>query len=283
MDGSDGSSLTSSAPDAARMTPLDAPEAASARVAAAQAKADTASKALIDSGRSSPLWWRRLMVMSRRANLFVWLEILAVIALVIAVVATYLAYTQDPDPSGALPTLQVSLLLMAILVPAMAILVFVGRRVALQRSAGSTARLHVRLVFFFSMVAAVPTLLVAGFAAFLFQTGVDFWFSDDSRGLMENANVLAQSYYDANQRDVQDETITMASDMRSILERYAISDPEFPDFYAYQAEARKISESLILQGLRVSTLGPCTPSTRFRSCYFYVRWSSGSSGGWGSF
>ncbi|WP_300594504.1 ATP-binding protein [Erythrobacter sp.] len=205
-------------------------------------------------GRQSPVWWRRLMVVSRRANVFVWLEVMAGVALLLAIAATYLAYSREPETSAALPTMQVSLLLMAILVPAMALLVLMGRRLALRRAAGSTARLHVRLVFFFSMVAAVPTLLVAGFAAFLFQTGVDFWFSDASRGLMENANELAQSYYDANQRDVQQETITMAGDMRTILELYPISDEEFPEFYAYQAEARKINESLILQRLEDGTL-----------------------------
>ncbi|MEM7688104.1 MAG: ATP-binding protein [Pseudomonadota bacterium] len=193
--------------------------------------------------------------MSRRVNLFVWLEATAVIALIMAVTATYFAYTQNTaDASGALPTMQLSLLLMAVLVPAMAILVFVGRRLALHRAAGSTARLHVRLVFFFSILAAVPTLLIAGFSAFLFQTGVNFWFSDDSRGLMENANELAQSYYDANQRQVQDETIAMSSDMRVILERVSIADPDFPDFYALQAQGRQISESLILQRLSDGSL-----------------------------
>ncbi len=192
--------------------------------------------------------------MSRRANLFVWLELMAVLALIVAIVATYLAFSRDPDQPDLLSTMQVSILLMSVLIPAMAILVLAGRRFALRRAAGSTARLHVRLVFFFSMVAAVPTLLVAGFAAFLFQTGVDFWFSDDSRGLMENANELAQSYYDANQRDVQDETITMASDMRKTLERVPISSPDFPDFYAYQAQSRKINESAILQRLDDNTL-----------------------------
>ncbi|MEO0871044.1 MAG: HAMP domain-containing protein, partial [Pseudomonadota bacterium] len=186
---------------------------------------------------------------SRRANLFVWLEGISAVALLMAVIATYLAYSQGSQADALLPTMQVSVLLMATLVPAMAILVLAGRRLALRRAAGSTARLHVRLVFFFSVVAAVPTLLVAGFAAFLFQTGVDFWFSNDSRSLIENANELAQSYYDANQRKVEDETITMATDMRINLEREPISDPGFPDTYAYQARAREISESLILQRL----------------------------------
>jgi len=187
------------------------------------------------------------MLAARRANLFLWLEGVAVVALAAAVFATWSAYSRTGKPYDLLPTMQVSLLLMATLVPAMALLVLIGRRLALRRAAGSTARLHVRLVFFFSMVAAVPTLLVAGFAAFLFQTGVDFWFSDESRGLMQNANALAQNYYDANQRNVEQNSITMATDMRETLARVPITDPDFPDFYAYQAQAREISESAILQ------------------------------------
>ncbi len=201
------------------------------------------------SARQSPRWWRQFVVASRRANIYRWLEVLSFVSLVIALVANYVAYSDAPKTGEVLPTIQVSLLLIAVLVPAMAMLVLIGRRMAMSRAAGSTARLHVRLVFFFSMVAAVPTLLVAGFAAFLFQTGVDFWFSDESRGLMENANGLAQSYYDANQRQVEQETITMASDMRVILERIPIADPDFPDFYAVQAQGRQISESAILQRL----------------------------------
>ncbi|AWW74790.1 PAS domain-containing sensor histidine kinase [Erythrobacter sp. KY5] len=210
---------------------IDAPEGATSR----------------SQPRQFPRWWRQFLVSSRRANVFRWLEALAVIALIIAVIANYLAYTNQPADSGGLPSLQVSLLLVAVLVPAMALLVMIGRRMALSRAAGSTARLHVRLVFFFSMVAAVPTLLVAGFAAFLFQTGVTFWFSDESRGLLENANELAQSYYDSNQRDVEQQTITMATDMREILLRVPIPDPDFPELYFYQMQAREISESVILQ------------------------------------
>ena len=206
-----------------------------------------------DKPRQSPRWWREMVVTSRRTNLFRVLEGLSVVALTIAVIANYIAYMNAPEDAGALPSLQVSLLLVAVLVPAMAILVLIGRRMALSRAAGSTARLHVRLVFFFSMVAAVPTLLVAGFAAFLFQTGVAFWFSDESRGLLENANALAQDYYDSNQRNVEQNTVTMAVDMREILLRVPIADPDFADLYLYQAQAREISESAILQRVEDDT------------------------------
>lgn len=212
------------------------------------------SSGVVPGAHHSPRWWRELSVFLRRTNAFRALEWLSAAALILAVIANYLAYKNTPEDAGALPSLQVSILLVAILVPAMAILVLIGRRVALGRAAGSTARLHVRLVFFFSMVAAVPTLLVAGFAAFLFQTGVAFWFSDESRGLLENANALAQNYYDANQRDVQQNTIQMAVDMGVILRRVPITDPDFPDFFAYQAQGREISESAILQRLEDGSL-----------------------------
>jgi len=204
--------------------------------------------------RKSPRLWRRFVVAARRANIFRWFEAFSLVALFAAIIANYFAYSDQPGDTGALPSLQVSLLLVAVLVPAMALLVLIGRRLALRRAAGSTARLHVRLVFFFSIVAAIPTLLVSGFAAFLFQTGVAFWFSDESRGLMDNANALAQNYYDANQRDVEQQTITMATDMREILRRVPITDPDFPDFYAYQAKGREISESIILQRLSDGSL-----------------------------
>lgn len=207
----------------------------------------SSSQTVSPPSRLLPRWWRQFVVAARRANLFLWLEILAVVALLMAVLVTWFAFTRASAPGDVLPTMQVSVLLMATLVPAMALLVLIGRRLALRRAAGSTARLHVRLVFFFSMVAALPTLLVAGFAAFLFQTGVDFWFSDESRGLMENANALAQNYYDANQRNVEQNSIIMAADMRDTLVRVPITDPDFPDFYLYQAQGREISESAILQ------------------------------------
>lgn len=199
--------------------------------------------------RHTPRWLRRFVVTSRRSNLFAWLELAFGLAVVAMVASAYLAFTNAPPDGQLLPSQQVAGLLIGTLVPAMALLVLLGRRMALRRAAGSTARLHVRLVFFFSLIAAVPTLLVAGFAAFLFQSGVDFWFSDSSRGLMENTNSLAQNYYDENQLDLSQETVSMAMDMRSILGQVAVTDPNFALVYEYQAQPRDVNESAILQAM----------------------------------
>ena len=197
----------------------------------------------------TPRWMRRFAVTSRRSNLAVWVEAAFAMAFAAMVATTYYTFEAAPADGQLLPSRQVAALLIGTLIPAMALLVLLGRRLALKRAAGSTARLHVRLVLFFSMIAAVPTLLVAGFAAFLFQSGVDFWFSDNSRGLMENANQLAENYYEQNQLDVANETIAMAGDMRFFLERESLVSNSFPAFYRYQAEPRDITESAILQAM----------------------------------
>ena len=184
---------------------------------------------------------------AKRANLFTFIEIAAAIAFVVMVVSVWAAFSGAPSDGRLLPNQQVAGLLIGTLIPAMALLILAGRRLALRRAAGSTARLHVRLVFFFSIIAAVPTLLVSAFAAWLFQSGVDFWFSDNSRGLMENANELAESYYRDNQADLANETVSMAMDMRAILQRVSIADPNFMLVYEYQAEPRDVIESAILQ------------------------------------
>ncbi|WP_324260203.1 ATP-binding protein [Altererythrobacter sp. H2] len=208
------------------------------------------------TARSTPRLWRRLMVTLRRANFFAWLEAAAALSFVLMVGATYLAFSAAPE-SGLLPSVQVASLLIGTLIPALALVVLIGRRVANRRAAGSTARMHVRLVFFFSLVAAIPTLLVSAFAAILFQSGVDFWFSDDSRGLMRNANELAREYYEQNQLEVAEETTTMASDLRFYFDntrQVSFTGREFVDFVNLQMQGRDINETAILQAIEDGSL-----------------------------
>ena len=71
---------------------------------------------------------------------------------------------------------------------------------------------------------------------------------------MENANQLAESYYEENQLDLANETISMAMDMRSILERVPVTDPNFALVYQFQAQPRDVIESAILQALPDSSM-----------------------------
>ncbi len=191
-----------------------------------------------------------MQVAVRRSNLFPYIEIGAVVAFLVMWGITWYAVTARSSKGQLLPTDLTATLLVGTLVPAMAILVLLGRRIALQRGAeavGRSGKLHVRLVFLFSLIAAVPTLLVVVFASFLFQSGVEFWFSDKSRGLLENANQLARGYYEQTQKDMEYETLAMAADLGDFLSQETIASPAFPEYYSYQVHHRKLDESTILQ------------------------------------
>ncbi|MGC1270067.1 MAG: ATP-binding protein [Croceibacterium sp.] len=193
-----------------------------------------------------PRWWRRGLLLSRRVNLFLWLEVLAAVALVAMLVSSWVTLA-GTDPKQIVPSGRSAMMLVGTLIPAMAVLVLFGRRLAIRRAGGTTARLHVNLVFFFSLVAAIPTLLVAVFASILFQSGVEFWFSDNQRGILENANRLAQGYYDQNQREVAGETVAMASDLRFVLQQENMASQLFQEQYALQVYSRGLTESAILR------------------------------------
>ena len=211
------------------------------------------------AGRRSPRWWRRTQLAARRMNLFLWLEVLCAVILAIMLMAGYLSIAGRADPNQLVPSGQAAALLVGSLIPSLGLIVLWGRRMAIRRAGGTTARLHVNLVFFFSLIAAIPTLLVAVFASFLFQAGVEFWFSDRQRGILENANELARGYYDQNQRSVGEEAVAMAADMRFVLQELPMSSAGFQEQYGLQVFARELSESaILLQGadgaLRVAAI-----------------------------
>ena len=197
--------------------------------------------------------------MARRANVYRWLEIAAAVALVLMLGSSYLALSGASDPRKLVPSAQAAAMLVGTLIPALALIVLYGRRLAIRRAGGTTARLHVNLVFLFSLVAAIPTLFVAVFASFLFQSSVEFWFSDNSRGMLENANRLARGYYEENQLEIGNTTTAMAEDLRFVMQEYPFGSEDFVEQYYLQVLARELSESAILQqapdgGLRVAAI-----------------------------
>ncbi|HZU65100.1 MAG TPA: ATP-binding protein [Novosphingobium sp.] len=200
--------------------------------------------------RRPPRWWRRLQLMLRRDGIFRWLEVISVVAFLAATLMSWRALADQDARGELLPSGLTATLLVGTLVPGMAILMLIGRHMALNRARarfGGKGRLHVQLVFLFSVIAALPTLLVAIFASWLFQSGVEFWFSDNSRGLLENANKLARGYYEQTQRDVSDNTVAMAYDVRDALSRVSLVSPEFREGFFYQVVQRKLDDVAILQ------------------------------------
>src|SRR6476469_8093081 len=117
---------------------------------------------------------------------------------------------QRAEPGTLLSPPLIALLLILNLLPAIALMVLYARKVAVRRAEQGglgSGRLHVRLVALFSVIAVVPTVLVAIFASLLFQSGLEFWFSNRARGMIENTSAIAQSVYRQEADRVATETI----------------------------------------------------------------------------
>lgn len=176
----------------------------------------------------------------------------ATLALLIAIItASYFIVARAPSGQRLLTPPLVALLLVANLIPAIALIVLAGRRIAKRHAArspvGGNGRLHVRLVALFSAVASIPVLLLVVFASLLFQYGVEFWYSDRARTMFENANSLAQTSYREKQERIVRETELMASDLSFNLSVAPIDSKPFNENFAYQVYMRELSEAAIVR------------------------------------
>src|SRR3954468_11373316 len=153
------------------------------------------------------------------------------------------------EPGTLLKPPLIALLLIAILLPSIALMALYARRMAVRRAEQGglgSGRLHVRLVALFSVIAAVPTVLVAIFASLLFQSGLEFWFSGRARGMLENSVQLARTTYNTEVDRVSVNTVTAAGDLASYLRATTLEDPRFQEAFARnQVLNRNLSEAII--------------------------------------
>ncbi len=165
-------------------------------------------------------------------------------------VASYFIITGEDSSQRLLTPALVALLLVANLLPGIALLVLLGRRIAMRRAAlspvGGNGRLHVRLVALFSVIAAVPTLLVVIFASLLFQYGVEFWFSDRARSMFEDAAAIGQKNYRDELDRVDREVVAMSGDLATSLQVNPIDSKNFTRDLFLQTYQRELSEAIIV-------------------------------------
>ncbi len=195
-------------------------------------------------------WGSAIVTWLGNSNLIWLLELGSIAVLALMAVVTAVILIGQPPQSQPLSPAAAAALLVANLVPAATLIMLLGRRLALRRAPmaaeAGRGQIHIRLVAIFTILAAVPALLLAIFASVLFQSGVQFWSSASARNLLESSEALAKGYYEEKMRDVRDETVTMAGDLRFFLTQTEPQNPRFMQAYASQVLNRKLSESAIV-------------------------------------
>lgn len=178
------------------------------------------------------------------------IELLVLAITAVMALGTYFIVARQGMPQRLLTPPLVATLLVANLITCGSLIVLIGRRVALKRAArlpgGGRAQLHLRLVAIFSILAAVPTVLLAVVASILFQSGAEFWFSGRAQGLLENSRGLAEESYAQLLQYVDNENIALARDVnRAMNSGYVIDTPEFKASFSWTVFQRSLSSSLL--------------------------------------
>ena len=158
--------------------------------------------------------------------------------------------SRGAQPGTLLSPPLIALLLVANLVPAIALMVLYSRRIAMARASQGglgSGRLHTRLVALFSALAAVPTVLVVIFASLLLQSGLEFWFSKRASSMLENTVELARSTYRFEVSRLSSEAVTMSSDLGGYLQQVPVTSQKFGQGLAFQTYQRGLNEAAVFK------------------------------------
>jgi two-component system nitrogen regulation sensor histidine kinase NtrY len=141
----------------------------------------------------------------------------------------------------SLVNLAIILLLMASLAGRL-VRVWVERR---RGAAGS--RLHTRLVLMFSVVAVVPAMLLAGFAALFFNLGIQAWFSDRVRTALEASLAASRAYLEEHQNNIRADALAMANDLNRAIVLLPDQSLTFARVLGTQAGVRGLTEAVVFE------------------------------------
>nr|WP_305854599.1 PAS domain-containing sensor histidine kinase [Roseateles sp. XES5] len=116
------------------------------------------------------------------------------------------------------------------------------------RSRGrAAARLHVRIVALFSIVAITPAVLVAIFASITLDVGLDRWFSIRTQSIVSSSLNVAQAYVLENASYLQGQTASMANDLDRNRQLYSLDRTGFIELMTRQARGRGMLGAFLLR------------------------------------
>ncbi|SET42171.1 sensor histidine kinase NtrY-like [Paracoccus homiensis] len=141
-----------------------------------------------------------------------------------------------------------------------------ARLIAARRASAAGSRLHSRLVVVFAGLALIPTVLVALFAGFLVNIGLEGWFSDRVQQVVTTSQSAAEAYQQEHRQDLTED----ASALAAVLVQAGRANPLIEDGEMRQLLAQ--GQSLIQRGLREAYIIDGSAKIRSRGERSYLFW-----------
>jgi two-component system nitrogen regulation sensor histidine kinase NtrY len=187
---------------------------------------------------------------SKRVDLKNKLAVALVIGVIISGIGTYFFLTKTavnhPSPIQVYLLLLINLLLA---VPLIALILRLVVRLWVARRSGTAgSKLHGRMVTLFAIVAITPTIITATFTVIFFQFGLQAWFSDRVRTVVENATSVAEAYIQEHQKVIKADILGMAADLNSESLMIGNNSALLEQAISIQARLLSLSEAIIFDG-----------------------------------
>ncbi|HEX2216389.1 MAG TPA: PAS domain-containing sensor histidine kinase, partial [Xanthobacteraceae bacterium] len=115
-----------------------------------------------------------------------------------------------------------------------------------RREGRAGARLHVRIIGLFSVIAAIPAILVAVVASITLDRGLDRWFSARTRAVIENSMSVAEAYVREHAEMIRGDIVAMAFDIGRAKPLFDQDRARFRQFLNAQASLRGLPAAMII-------------------------------------
>ncbi len=115
-----------------------------------------------------------------------------------------------------------------------------------RRRGRAAARLHVRIVALFSIIAAVPAVVVAMVASVTLDRGLDRLFSQQTQSMIQNSLIVADAYVREHAQFARADSIAIAVELARAKPLFDQSRDQFHQFLTVQASIRGLPVVILL-------------------------------------
>lgn len=179
-----------------------------------------------------------------------WLGISAVMVALISGIATSLILTGmtriRPTDSVFLTVIFVNMLMVLPLIAVIAWQIWRLWHERRHQAAGS--RLHIRIVGLFSVIALLPSILLAAFAAVSLNRALDQVFSKQIRNIVTNSQQVANAYVEEHAKIMRGDVVAMARDLDEAAGLVRSDPPRFKALFTAQAGLRDLAMAYLIEG-----------------------------------
>ena len=176
-------------------------------------------------------------------------RVLGSIAVVLALLSATVTFAVLAGLAPVAPTHRVVVTVLLVdAVAALLLIAVIGREVwnifQARRHGRAGARLHVRIIGLFSVVAAVPAILIAIVASITLDRGLAPWFTSRIQSVIQNSLTVSQIYFNEQSAMIRSEVSAMAFDVSRTKPMFDTDRERFRQFLKAQAQVRGLPLTL---------------------------------------